>query len=66
MTALTEHLVFFAAGILTVLLLYLAIFGILPSLLYLLTFLLCYAVGVSIAIRQAMWGNMMQILKGNE
>ena len=66
MTALAEHLIFFAVGILMALLLYLAVFGILPSLLYLLIFLLCYVAGVTIAIRQATWGKIMQVLKGNE
>ena len=66
MTALTEHLVFYAVGILLTLLLYLAVFGILPSLLYLLMFLLCYVAGVSIAICQATWGKIMHVLKGNE
>ena len=65
-TALLEHLVFFVVGMLLALLLHRVVFDMLPSMLCLPIFLICYVAGVTIAILQATWGKIIQVLKGNE
>ena len=66
MTVMLEHMVFFGVGVIMAGLLYSVIFASMPSLTYLTIFLLCYMVGVSIAILQTTRGRIMQVLKGNE